>query len=688
MLINNPLSGVALALNATIDHLYNSKGERRRRSKKESKEKKQGAARRRAGGAQEREHGGAREEQESKERRARERRGRRARRSKEQRGARKSKEEQREEQESNRGARRSKEDCNNESQKAREKGGGEQGGATSKQKEQGARRKTKKQGGSKEEERKEEHVILTSGALDPIEMRSPQDIANFAGVIGVKGGFQCVSEAPYCALQRNLLRRGSCQVISAADEEMPQADEKMRVQWSLERVLSKNWFKDVTQAYRRLARTCHPDKGGNKEEFQGLVAAYELLTMVGIPNAPCSPQAAETPFSRIFAEARAARAKAEDQRKALVAFHIVKNRVEKAEKKAAEVTRLFNAFWDDSWEQMKEGIEQLQALAKSVEEAMANTLVNTQLQAALFGLKQRYRLINQKIECLKNDLQLRQHHEQAFHIVKNRVEKAEKKAAEAALFGLKQRYRLINQKIERLKNDLQLRQHHEQAKFASQKKKDKQKTNKNATDATDTDFESKSVFVAIDAALEECKPEPTDAAQPEGQDENKAEDEGLDAKTLANRKKKAKKKAKQQKTASEGVGATAQAEVKEPACSSSKDKAPAAAAKKRAKKESAIVKAARQRLQQKQKLDEEKRDFEEAERCRVEKEQRQIDEAAKKKKKKKTKKKKTPQQSQETEQTAESEKPKEVTKPEPDEAPMSRKEHELWAVCPSFRGVW
>ena len=25
--------------------------------------------------------------------------------------------------------------------------------------------------------------------------RSPQDMANFAGVIGVKGGFQCVSEA-------------------------------------------------------------------------------------------------------------------------------------------------------------------------------------------------------------------------------------------------------------------------------------------------------------------------------------------------------------------------------------------------------------------------------------------------------------------------------------------------------------
>ena len=29
---------------------------------------------------------------------------------------------------------------------------------------------------------------------------------------------------------------------------------------------------DVTQAYRRLARKRHPDKGGNKEDFQRLRA--------------------------------------------------------------------------------------------------------------------------------------------------------------------------------------------------------------------------------------------------------------------------------------------------------------------------------------------------------------------------------------------------------------------------------
>ncbi|CAL1171935.1 unnamed protein product [Cladocopium goreaui] len=165
-------------------------------------------------------------------------------------------------------------------------------------------------------------------------------------------------------------------------------------------------------------------------------------------------------------------------------------------------------------------------------------------------------------------------------------------------------------------------------KSASQKKKDKKKGNKGTTDAADDDF---------DAALEEYKPEPADAAQPEDQDDNKAEDEGLDAKTLANRKKKEKKKAKQQeKTGGEGLWATApeeeQGESKEPAAaSSSKDEAPAAAAKKGAKKESAIVKAARERLEQEQKLAEEKRAFEEAERQRVEEEQRQIEEEERKK---------------------------------------------------------
>lgn len=41
-------------------------------------------------------------------------------------------------------------------------------------------------------------------------MRSPHDLANFAEVLGVKSR-DCVAQAPYRALQGNLLRRGSPQ---------------------------------------------------------------------------------------------------------------------------------------------------------------------------------------------------------------------------------------------------------------------------------------------------------------------------------------------------------------------------------------------------------------------------------------------------------------------------------------------
>ncbi|CAK8995065.1 Ribonuclease P protein subunit p30 (RNaseP protein p30) (RNase P subunit 2) [Durusdinium trenchii] len=70
------------------------------------------------------------------------------------------------------------------------------------------------------------HVIMSSAALDPMEMRSPHDLANFASVMGVKGGLCCVSEAPYRALQRNVLRRhGPCQVLPGPpDVEMDVAD--------------------------------------------------------------------------------------------------------------------------------------------------------------------------------------------------------------------------------------------------------------------------------------------------------------------------------------------------------------------------------------------------------------------------------------------------------------------------------
>lgn len=39
--------------------------------------------------------------------------------------------------------------------------------------------------------------------------------------------------------------------------------------------------KDVTCAFRRLARQNHPDKGGSKEAFQRICAAYEALTKHG-----------------------------------------------------------------------------------------------------------------------------------------------------------------------------------------------------------------------------------------------------------------------------------------------------------------------------------------------------------------------------------------------------------------------
>ena len=53
-------------------------------------------------------------------------------------------------------------------------------------------------------------MVFSSGAVEPLEMRSPHDLANFAEVLGVKSR-DCVAQAPYRALQGNLLRRGSPQ---------------------------------------------------------------------------------------------------------------------------------------------------------------------------------------------------------------------------------------------------------------------------------------------------------------------------------------------------------------------------------------------------------------------------------------------------------------------------------------------
>ena len=35
---------------------------------------------------------------------------------------------------------------------------------------------------------------------------------------------------------------------------------------------------EIKNAYRKLARTHHPDKGGNKEKFQEIQTAYEILS--------------------------------------------------------------------------------------------------------------------------------------------------------------------------------------------------------------------------------------------------------------------------------------------------------------------------------------------------------------------------------------------------------------------------
>ena len=37
-------------------------------------------------------------------------------------------------------------------------------------------------------------------------------------------------------------------------------------------------YQDIRKAYRKLAKTKHPDKGGNEQEFQELQQAYEVLS--------------------------------------------------------------------------------------------------------------------------------------------------------------------------------------------------------------------------------------------------------------------------------------------------------------------------------------------------------------------------------------------------------------------------
>jgi len=59
------------------------------------------------------------------------------------------------------------------------------------------------------------NVFVSSGAAEPMEMRSPRDLANFATVAGLRGplALQSVTDVPYRLLQRAALRRGHTQAV-------------------------------------------------------------------------------------------------------------------------------------------------------------------------------------------------------------------------------------------------------------------------------------------------------------------------------------------------------------------------------------------------------------------------------------------------------------------------------------------
>eukprot|EP00928_Gymnodinium_smaydae_P087820 TRINITY_DN72015_c0_g1_i1.p1 TRINITY_DN72015_c0_g1~~TRINITY_DN72015_c0_g1_i1.p1 ORF type:complete len:298 (+),score=76.27 TRINITY_DN72015_c0_g1_i1:111-896(+) len=60
-------------------------------------------------------------------------------------------------------------------------------------------------------------VFFSSAAADAMELRSPHDLANFASVLGFRGGrsLRCVSDVPLAALQRGALRRGFAQPVAS-----------------------------------------------------------------------------------------------------------------------------------------------------------------------------------------------------------------------------------------------------------------------------------------------------------------------------------------------------------------------------------------------------------------------------------------------------------------------------------------
>lgn len=75
------------------------------------------------------------------------------------------------------------------------------------------------------------NVLLSSAALDPMELRAPHDMANFAAVLGLRGPAArgCVSEVPLRALRHGVLRRGGCVQLVPNDGDTDMEDAELKI---------------------------------------------------------------------------------------------------------------------------------------------------------------------------------------------------------------------------------------------------------------------------------------------------------------------------------------------------------------------------------------------------------------------------------------------------------------------------
>lgn len=73
------------------------------------------------------------------------------------------------------------------------------------------------------------HIMLSSAAVDTMEMRSPHDLANFAAILGLRGALaiQSVGDVPRRALQHAAMRRGCAQAVPKAPPAEPGTDVEM-----------------------------------------------------------------------------------------------------------------------------------------------------------------------------------------------------------------------------------------------------------------------------------------------------------------------------------------------------------------------------------------------------------------------------------------------------------------------------